>query len=213
MSRWIKSYDILSPQTSLYFEGQRRYFSLVGMTMTIMYISAVVTMGVYFFVCFVKGEQIYLISSKETKETYLSGNMTEKILLYSLNDVHGDFVDPRIIETIATFWTVTSNGSNYERLVETPCPKNYQKKHLLDFDPSKYKCISRKNNEDIILNSCKSPLLREYVTIYVTKCNTLLKTETIAFPRKKLKDKSKTEIFTLFSLERQSLSITGKGNQ
>lgn len=170
MKEWIKYYDLMSPKTSLFFKGYKRYTSVIGFFMSVIYVSIMIGIGLYFFIVFVRGEQMSLITSKDSKEKEISLDLTDKVYIYNLADTQGNPVDSRMIQVVPTLWTVTSNGVVPEILAPSFCPKDHPKKDLLTVDITKYYCLYKEDQKNINIVHRKVPYKESYLNIYVVKC-------------------------------------------
>lgn len=168
MSDWKKQFDILTPQTGLFFEGRRRYYTNIGFFLSILHIVLVILSVITFFISFLKGYEMTFSYSKDATDNQITGNFSEKLFLFSIRDKNGKEVDSKYFEVISTYMTSEFKDVYTENLNVSSCPE-HPKKELIQFDTSGYKCISTKNSTLNLLSS-KIPIRSTSINIYVSKC-------------------------------------------
>lgn len=168
--RNFKKLDLFSPKIGLYFDGQKRFFSPIGFIMTTMFLLEIFGFGIYFFVQFLREEQTIFSYSKELKHRNLSGDLSQKVFFYSVRDFTGSPISSRVLEGYPIYWMTDNENGVSEDLVTTECIKEEINFDLIDFDPSKFYCLSRKNGQNITItnNSVENKLT--YLTLYFAKC-------------------------------------------
>lgn len=166
----IKSLDIFSPKVSLFFEGKKKYFSLIGLVMSFVCFAEIFGFGLYFSIQYVRGEQKNVIYTKDLTNNIIEGNLMKKVFFYKITDLQGNDIDPRILITVPTYFDINSTKTDVKYLTESPCSNNYTYDSLIDFDISKFTCVSRPGYDNLTLASNKLPYGLEYINIYVSKC-------------------------------------------
>lgn len=188
MKKWVKGQDMFSPKIGLYFDGNPRYFSMVGLLMTFAFLGEVLGFGIYFFLQFLSGEQTSLSYSKEAAEREVSGDLSKKALFYSIRDSNGNTVTPKLIESFPTFWKEDETKINIENLTKRYCPENLTGSTLFDFDPSNFTCLSRENNEPFLITRDPSSNFMTYINIFFARCKNTTENENHCYPKEKIDD-------------------------
>ena len=121
MREFLRFYDLLSPKTSLYFKGYNRYFSWIGLTLSLTFILIIISFGIYFFIDFVIGKEIIVNFSKTRQESNLIVDLSEKLFFYQVRDSHGKLADPRLVETFPILLITSEEDTKMINLTQTPC--------------------------------------------------------------------------------------------
>ena len=123
------------------------------------------------FLLWVKGYDISVITTKETKNFSSKMNLSHTIFFYKLMEANGSLVDPHIVTVVPTLWILDDAETKVEILNQNSCEKNINypenKKDLLNFDLTNFQCLSRTNGKDIYLEFIHSPYSNKYINIYV----------------------------------------------
>ena len=207
MNDWIKCCDIFSPRVNLFFEGNSRYYSLSGVIMSFFYSFIIISFFVYLFACFVKGEEMFITftNKQNPKGHEISGELSDKLFFYSIYDIGGEEIDPRILQVTPTFWVVNSEGTKIEYLSEGECSKPIKKKSKEFFDNEEemsFKCLSRKDGGNITLYSTNSPYNTSFVKLFVTKCQNSTENSNHCLTDEEIEEKLKSEKYFLsFTIE------------
>lgn len=174
MKSFLSSLDFLTPSVSLYYKRRKRYFSLVGLIMSTIFLFSVSYLGIKFLIDYIRGKEKFLINYNSFEEQQISGNFSEKLFFFSLQDFNGQKVDPRILQVVPIYWETHESGDKFEYLKQRPCSEEFfpkEKTHLIDFDLSQYTCVSRENKKEFFkLYSDKSTYLSSFITLYVARC-------------------------------------------
>ena len=96
---------------TLYYKSVPRYPSLFGFIMTVLAFALILFCGIYFFISFIKGDELTVIVSKDTKNKEWVMELSDKIFFYQIVNEEGILVDPRLIESRPTLWTINSESS------------------------------------------------------------------------------------------------------
>lgn len=197
---WIRERDFLSPKVCLFFNGQTRFFSSVGLVMTILFFVEVIGFGIYFFVQYLNGEQTSLTYSKDLGKKNITGNLSKKVFFYVLKDQDGQVVSPKILKAVPTYWSVNKEDSTVEHLIEDNCREKNTHFELEGFNQSEYKCIYRPNGEDIILSTYLPESYSRYLNIYFARCNneTDEENENSCYPEEKIDEILSTKNIYLY---------------
>ena len=174
MKKAMNQFDIFTPRATLYYEGNSRYHSKVGLFLSIIFFLLTVGFGIYFLISFLKGDEMSVIPFKDTKPQQILANLSNKIFFYALKDELGKELDPRVIQSYPVLWEESPDGAVHEALSEAPCSSDSfieEKKKLINLNVSGFRCPLKKNGtESIVLTSDKSLNSSSYLTIYVAKC-------------------------------------------
>ena len=127
------------------------------------------------FILWVKGYDISVITTKETKNFSSKMNLSHTIFFYKLMEANGSLVDPHIVTVVPTLWILDDAETKVEILNQNSCEKNInypenKYKDLLNFDLTNFQCLSRTNGKDIYLEFIHSPYSNKYINIYVARC-------------------------------------------
>lgn len=213
MSTWIRNYDILSPKIGLYFEGNKRYFTPIGLIMSFLFLFLTVAFGIYFLLQYIFDEQMYIIYSKDSKETKISGNFSNKFFGISLVDFNGRPIDPRIIEIHPVFINVDPEGASLEELELISCQSKKDKEIFENLDSLGLQCLERKNKEDINLIYYSSPYHHKYLNIYFTKCQNSTENNFNCYPDDEITEMiEENNYYTMVYAETVSIDHDKRGN-
>ena len=218
MKELFTKLDLLSAQPTLFISSQPRYQSLFGFFVTVLDFAIILGFGLYFFISFINGDEVYLIYSKDTKIFDPKVNLTKRIFFYQVADYTGVLVDPRLVETVPTLWYIDSENTIVEVLEEEQCDlkKNIpgeEYENLINFDISNYKCVSRKGGEDLELSITHSPFSNTYMNLYITMCQNSTKNNNHCYPKETIEEKIKDlNIYLNFYLESTSLDHHNQKN-
>lgn len=168
-------YDMMGQRPTLYYKTAPRYSSLFGFIMTILASVLILFCGIYFFISFVKGDELTVIVSKDTKKKDSVMDITHNIFFYQIINEEGLLVVPRLIESVPTLWTINSEESEVELLKETQCNNeingmDQEHNSLINFDISSYKCLTKKDSSKVELELGYTPYKNSYINIYIAKC-------------------------------------------
>lgn len=167
MKTVIKSYDVFSPKINLYFNGNTRYFSVIGLIMTFVFFLLSLGFGIYFLIQFINGTYISILKSKDFKAKSTGGDFSKKVFLYAVKDSEGKTVSPRIIQAFPTYWEGAEGKEQFEHLVKNKCSNTITKKAQIDSE-SDFTCLEREDNKNFTLYSKNKSF--GYLRIYFTKC-------------------------------------------
>lgn len=172
----LKFFDFVSPETSLFFRGSKRYFSLFGVIMTIVFMIFVVGFGMDFLMVFLEKKQIYIAYSKDSSQRKIEVDFTKKLFAFQIVNEEGEIIDPKVIQVTAGLLTETTKNEHYESFRVSKCVKeNFQNeryKSLIDFDISLTNCIYPRTTKlsEILVSRSKFPISKVFLTLYVNKC-------------------------------------------
>ena len=210
MRSFFTKLDLLGAQPCLYISSQPRYQSIFGFFLTTVIFSLILASGLYFFIVFVNGDEVYLIYSKDTKAFDPYVDMTNRILFYQVADYEGVLVDPRLVITVPTLWYIDNEKSDVEVLEEVNCSSenlyNKEEKTLINFDISNYKCLKRKGDKKLELSITHSPFTNTYMNLYITMCQNTTENGNHCYPKSVIEEKiNDLNLYLNFYLESTSL--------
>ena len=208
--------DCISEKPFLYYRDYKRYSNIFGFVGTIIAALLLVSEALYFLINYFNGDQLTIIFSQETNYSpYM--NLTDKLFLYMLATQDGTPVDPRILQVIPTLWKINGTNTSVERLISSSCSreKNYpQEKYdkILDFDISKLTCLSKENGDDIIFKYEFEPYLKQYMNIYVAKCQGYTLEGEECFPLEEI-DEKLADMNIFLSLYTETIGLDHHNNK
>ena len=175
MKNRMLDYDLISQKPSLFFHNHKRYTTFFGFICSIICFLLVLSNAIICIVFYIRGDELRVIVSKETKHFSPFVNLSNKIFFYSLvNQTGGTEIDPRVLEVVPTLWMVNYEKSEVEYLKQSRCSNEQYKdekyKNVFDFDVTEYTCLYRENGEDISLGMTHNPFMNMYLNIYIAKC-------------------------------------------
>lgn len=175
MKQRFLDYDLLSQKPSFFFHNHKRYTSFFGFVCSLFGFLLVLGNAIACIVFYIRGDELRVVVSKETKNFIPFVNLSKKIFFYRLvNQTGGSEIDPRVLEVVPTLWMVNYEQNKVEYLRQSRCTEDkysdekYQ--NVFDFDYTEYTCLYRENGEDISLGMTHNPFMNMYLNIYVAKC-------------------------------------------
>lgn len=208
MKRWVKCCDILSPKTSFFYEGKKRYYSCIGIVMSLFWIVISLSFGIYLFVCFIEGSEMSVSYFKDYRNFQAEVNFSEKLFFYSVKSIGDTNPTSKYFEIHPVYWS----NNKPETLVETSCKKkNYLDRNNSNLNLDEYKCLERSNGQNIQLNSIS---LGEgnYISISINKCKNTTLNKNHCFSNDVIEKKIKEEIF-FFSFFGEDIFIQNEKSQ
>lgn len=215
MKNLIINLDLLSPKTSLFYKGNKRYFSWVGLLLSFLFMSILLGFALYFFVLFIQGKNISLIFSRDFKEVSVEGDISKKLLIYQIKDSYGKLADPRAVQTFPTLWILTNRDTQVFNLTDKLCTAEEldteKYASFIDFNVSEYKCIS-KPKRDLLLKTSQIPYYTSYLNIYVSRCVNTTENNNHCLPNEEIDKIIKENNYYLY-LETETVSIDNYSNK
>ena len=175
MKQRFLDYDLLSQKPSFFFHNHKRYTSLFGFICSLIGFLLVLGNAITCIVLYIRGDELRVVVSKETKHFTPFVNLSKRIFFYRLvNQTGGAEIDSRVLEVVPTLWMVNYEQNEVEYLQQSRCTgdkysdEKYQ--NVFDFDYTEYSCLYRENGEDISLGMTHNPFMNMYLNIYIAKC-------------------------------------------
>ena len=171
MKKCLLSFDMFGSNPKIYYRGKESYRTIIGFLLTILSMILILGFIIYFFIRYIKGEEIYIKSSYENNITNFSVGLSNKEIRYKLVDSNNKEVNQTIL-TVFPFYTQEGNSPVNQMLNTSKCDISDMllRKDIIDeTDYSKnYSCLSKDNNNYLEIKSNLTH--NSYVDFYVAKC-------------------------------------------
>ena len=171
-------FDFYAVKPSLFIKKQESIRTCFGTFLTIITISALISITVFIVFCFIYDTGLTVLYEKTSIGLNdLNLDLSTNIFFYRLNGKSSSIIDSRYIKTYPYLTISTSEGTKYELLKESYCDINklikadLEYKNLINFNISSYKCVTFQNNSDAILERKTSPFKNSYINLFIAKCH------------------------------------------
>ena len=167
MQKCFLSFDLLGPRPKIYYRGNERYKTWVGVIFTFLCLGLILGFIVYFFISFVKGDEMYIQSTITKTLPNFSIDLSNKQIRYKLVDSSNKEIDPKIINVFPLLFTQT-NTTLYKKQLNTSKCDVFD---LLDNSNNNsnlynYSCLSKDSSNKLQINNYNNT----YLTLFVAKC-------------------------------------------
>lgn len=171
MKKCLLSFDMFGSNPKIYYRGKESYRTIIGFILTIISMILILGFIIYFFIRYIKGEEIYIKSSYENNITNFSIDLSNKEIRYKLVDSNNKEINQTIL-TVFPFFTQEGNSPIHQMLNTSKCDISDMllRKDIIDkSDYSKnFSCLSKDNSDYLEIKNNMSHNL--YVDFYVAKC-------------------------------------------
>lgn len=170
MNKCFLSLDLLGSSPKIYYRGKERYQTSLGVIFTLLSSCLILGFIIYFFISYLKGDEMYVQSSYDNNVTNFYLNLSNKGIRYKLVDSLNNEINNTIL-TVFPFLIEDNNSTiTNVQLNTTKCDISdflLRKEIFDDTDYTKnYTCIS---SEDNILKQ-NNISYNSYVNFYIAKC-------------------------------------------
>ena len=172
MNKCFLSFDLLGASPKIYYRGMERYQTSLGVTFTLLSSSFILGFVIYFFISYLKGEEMYIHSSYENNFTHFSLDLSNKGIRYKLVDSFNQEINHTIL-TVFPFLIEDNNSTiTNVQLNTTKCDiaDFLFRKDIIDEtnNTKNYTCLSTEDNNNVINQS--NITSNSYVSFYIAKC-------------------------------------------
>ena len=172
MNKCFLSFDLLGASPKIYYRGMERYQTSLGVTFTLLSSSFILGFVIYFFISYLKGEEMYIHSSYENNFTHFSLDLSNKGIRYKLVDSFNQEINHTIL-TVFPFLIEDNNSTiTNVQLNTTKCDiaDFLFRKDIIDEtnNTKNYTCLSTEDNNNVINQS--NITYNSYISFYIAKC-------------------------------------------
>lgn len=167
MQKCFLSFDLLGPKPKIYYRGDERYKTWVGVLFTFLCLGLILGFIVYFFIAFINGDEVYIQSAITKAISNFSIDLSNKQIRYKLVDSSNKEIDPKIINVLPLLFTQASTSLYKKHLNTSKCDVL----DLLDNSNNNsnlynYSCLSKDSINKLQTNNSNNT----YLTLFVAKC-------------------------------------------
>ena len=217
MDSIISFIDIYAQKPNLYYNGHSKYNSAFSITFSIISLLIMVSICMYFFISYINGDNMNIIQTRLGK---FDPKIDLKTILFHHRIIFRNLtnVPSNIIESVIYFKTLNGTSSSKEKINLTQCSfeEIYQDpkyKQMLSCNLSLYKCISKKNNKNLILSQYQSPFYISYIDLIARKCINSTENNFNCLPKEKIEEiLSTTDIFLELYVENSGFDHENNSN-
>ena len=111
--------DLISEKPCLYYNSYRRFTNLCGLLGTLLAFILIFANALACFIIWVKGHDISVITTIESKDFSSKMNLSHTIFFYKLIESDGSLVDPNVATVVPTLWVLDDEKTTIEILLIT----------------------------------------------------------------------------------------------
>jgi hypothetical protein len=187
-------FDHTSVKPKLLIFGRDRYFSKIGVVMTLLSMIAIIALAGYFIISFLSRRDLSVIYFRDSSTFVPYIDLNNTFFLFQFRDVNNVPVDPRIAELVPTYWNYDNNVKNVINLEYEPCsfdtnldPKF---KEMFHFNVTTFNCM-KPNMYNLSLSIQANIGFKRYYNFYMRRCTNSTENKNHCYPPDELDIKLK----------------------
>lgn len=171
--------DHLGYRPILFINRHERDSSFIGACMTIVVAGLIFAIFLFYFVEFVMGSNMTVLSSKDNLSEPIKLDLSNKLFMFRFVDSFGNKVDPRIADLHASLWNYEKAQFEYEFLEMEDCQygRHFQRedyeRHLDHININNYLCLHPDSN--MTLSYDRDSSQSSHILITIAKCTNTTK--------------------------------------
>lgn len=193
ISRWkyFSDFDLISPKPKLFINSRKRFVTILGIIVSILFTLSTLGLILYFFVDFLVGSGMTIIYSKEETLSDFSMVMNQKLFAFNFMSLEEGPVNPKIASIVPVLWKYNKYDSDITEIKLEQCEldKHFSKKiygNLFEnLNINNFRCLSQ-DQGNLTLSFNKTDWSGAYLILYIKTCTNSTENNNFCYPQEEI---------------------------